>query len=40
LLAKEIGSDPSQIILQKLEKNAVKYPVEKSRGSSKKYTNL
>lgn len=40
LLAKEIGSDPSQIILKKLEKNAAKYPVEKARGSSKKYTNL
>jgi NTP pyrophosphatase (non-canonical NTP hydrolase) len=40
LLAKEIGSDPAQIILKKLEKNAVKYPVEKARGSSKKYTNL
>jgi len=32
--------DIEAAILAKLEKNAVKYPVEKSRGSSAKYTDL
>lgn len=27
-------------VLAKLEKNAIKYPVEKSKGSAKKYTEL
>ena len=27
-----------EIILNKMEKNAVKYPVDKSKGNSKKYT--
>lgn len=40
LLAQEIGVDPAEIILRKLEANAKKYPVEKSRGSAKKYTEL
>ena len=30
--------DIKEIILNKIEKNAVKYPVDKSRGNSKKYT--
>lgn len=40
LLADEIGVDPAQAILSKLEANAKKYPVEKARGSAKKYTEL
>ena len=40
LLAKELESDPAEIILRKLEHNATKYPVEKAWGSSEKYTNL
>ena len=27
-------------VLRKIEKNAVKYPIEKSKGSSKKYNEL
>ena len=30
--------DLKEIILNKMEKNAVKYPVDKSRGNAKKYT--
>lgn len=30
--------DVYKIILNKMEKNAVKYPVDKSRGNAKKYT--
>jgi hypothetical protein len=29
-----------QIVLEKMAKNALKYPVEKSKGSAKKYTEL
>ena len=32
--------DLAAAILAKLDKNEVKYPVEKSRGNSKKYTEL
>ena len=35
-----IGIDLKAAILSKLEKNAVKYPVEKSRGKSTKYDKL
>lgn len=40
LLAKRIGVDPDQIVLDKLEITKKKYPVEKARGSSKKYDQL
>jgi NTP pyrophosphatase (non-canonical NTP hydrolase) len=40
LLAQEIGIDPTQAILRKLKANERKYPVEKARGSAKKYTEL
>ena len=30
--------DVKEIILNKMEKNAIKYPVDKSRGNAKKYT--
>ena len=39
-LAARIGADPEQIILEKLEITRKKYPVEKSKGSSKKYDEL
>ena len=39
-LADVLGIDLRQAILAKLGKNAVKYPVEKSRGKSTKYTKL
>jgi len=34
------GIDPSKAILKKLEKNAEKYPVERAKGSAKKYDQL
>jgi len=40
LLADKYDLDVRQIIQDKLKKNAVKYPVSKSKGSSKKYTEL
>jgi NTP pyrophosphatase (non-canonical NTP hydrolase) len=40
LLADKYGLDVQQIVLEKMEKNARKYPVEKSKGIAKKYTEL
>ena len=40
LLADRYGFDVKQIVLQKIEKNALKYPVDKAKGSAKKYTEL
>ncbi len=40
LLAEQYGFDVKQIVLEKIAKNALKYPVEKSKGVSKKYTEL
>jgi NTP pyrophosphatase (non-canonical NTP hydrolase) len=40
LLANRHGLDPAQIVLDKIEKNSLKYPVEKSKGSATKYTEL
>ncbi|WP_411172549.1 nucleotide pyrophosphohydrolase [Nitrosomonas sp. Is35] len=40
LLADKYDLDVKQIVLEKIEKNALKYPVEKSKGSAKKYTEL
>tara|TARA_B100002019_G_C21196882_1_gene561896 strand:+ start:264 stop:629 length:366 start_codon:yes stop_codon:yes gene_type:complete len=34
------GIDIATAIIQKMDKNALKYPVEKAKGSSKKYTEL
>lgn len=33
-----LNLDVKEIIFNKMEKNALKYPVEKSRGNAKKYT--
>lgn len=38
--ADNLGIDLEAVILAKLEKNAAKYPVERSRGSNAKYTEL
>ena len=35
-----LGIDLEQAILRKLAKNGEKYPVEKAKGSAKKYTEL
>ena len=40
LLAHKYDFDVKQIVLEKMEKNALKYPVEKARGVAKKYTEL
>ena len=40
LLADKLGLDPLEIVSEKLEKTAEKYPVEKSRGKSTKYDEL
>lgn len=37
-MADALDLDIKEIILNKMEKNAVKYPVDKSRGNAKKYT--
>jgi dCTP diphosphatase len=39
-LADNLGIDIASAIENKLYKNAQKYPVEKARGSSKKYNEL
>lgn len=39
-MAMKLEISPKQIILDKLEKTKKKYPVEKSKGSSKKYNKL
>jgi len=40
LLSDKHGLDIQQIIHEKLESNGLKYPVEKSKGSAKKYNEL
>jgi NTP pyrophosphatase (non-canonical NTP hydrolase) len=40
LLADSYKLDVSQIVLNKIEKNANKYPVNKAKGTAKKYTEL
>ena len=40
LLADKFNLDIKQIVLDKLHKNAEKYPVEKAYGNTKKYNEL
>lgn len=40
MLADKYGLDVAQIMRDKLAKNSLKYPVDKARGSAKKYTEL
>jgi NTP pyrophosphatase (non-canonical NTP hydrolase) len=40
LLANETGIDLSEAFEKKMQKNAEKYPVEKSKGNATKYTKL
>jgi NTP pyrophosphatase (non-canonical NTP hydrolase) len=40
LLADKYGFDVKEIILEKIKLNGEKYPVEKSKGTSKKYDEL
>ena len=39
-MADSLDLDVKEIIFNKVEKNAIKYPVEKSKGNAKKYTEL
>lgn len=39
-LASKLNVNPEVIILNKLEKTRKKYPVEKAKGTSRKYTEL
>ncbi|MBC6992933.1 nucleotide pyrophosphohydrolase [Neolewinella lacunae] len=40
LLAEKYNFDLTEIVTEKIEKNRAKYPVEKARGSAKKYDEL
>ena len=40
LMADKLGVDAKQIVLDKMEKTAKKYPVEKAKGVSTKYDKL
>ena len=40
LIADKYGLDIKQIVLDKIKRNAEKYPVEKAYGSAKKYNEL
>ena len=40
LLASKYDLDVYQIVMDKIQRNAEKYPVEKARGSAKKYNEL
>lgn len=39
-MADAMDFDVKEIILNKMEKNALKYPIDKSKGNAKKYTEL
>ena len=40
LLAEKYGFDVKEIVLDKIKTNGEKYPVEKAKGTSKKYDEL
>lgn len=40
LLAEKYGFDVKEIVLDKLSSNSEKYPVEKAKGTAKKYNEL
>lgn len=40
LMADKLDVDIEEIILNKIEKNEIKYPVDKAKGKSDKYTKL
>ncbi|TAN44742.1 MAG: nucleotide pyrophosphohydrolase [Rhodospirillales bacterium] len=40
LISERVGFDLSQAGADKIERNAAKYPVEKARGTARKYTEL
>ncbi len=40
LLAEKHGFDVKKIMLDKINKNNIKYPVDKAKGNARKYTDL
>ncbi len=40
LLANKYGFDVKEIVLEKIKKNAEKYPIDKSKGTANKYNEL
>lgn len=40
LLANECGLDVAEIVAEKIEANNLKYPVNKAKGSAKKYSEI
>ena len=40
LMADKYGLDVKQIVFEKIEANSLKYPVDKSKGTAKKYNEL
>ena len=40
LLANECGFDVPEIVSEKIEANSLKYPVDKAKGSAKKYNEI
>lgn len=40
LLAQKYGFDVKEIVLEKIKQNGEKYPVDKAKGTAKKYTEL
>ncbi|MFB9055989.1 nucleotide pyrophosphohydrolase [Mariniflexile ostreae] len=40
LLAEKYNFDVMEIVLDKMQKNAKKYPIEKAKGTAKKYNEL
>ncbi len=40
LIAEKYNLDIKEIVLEKIEKNKIKYPIEKSKGTAKKYNEL
>jgi len=40
LLADKYGFDVKEIVLEKIKKNGEKYPIDKSKGTAKKYNEL
>ena len=40
LLAEKYGFDVKEIVMEKIKKNDLKYPVDKAKGTAKKYDEL
>ena len=40
MLAEKYNFDVKEIILEKIKKNAAKYPIDKAKGTAKKYNEL